>query len=139
MDNVANACALGEVWFGDSDGRHDLVVVEVSNAPGCGILVNKEIARGERGMAGEFGHIQMAEDGPLCNCGNRGCWETLASNRALQAHSDEEISGNKGHVTFSGLLRLANAPGRAAMAAMDRGSGKPRPRHAHDCRGAGAD
>ena len=119
MDNVANACALGEVWFGDSDGRHDLVVVEVSEGLGCGILVNKEIARGERGMAGEFGHIQMGEDGPLCNCGNHGCWETLASNRAA-IRFYEEISGNKRQVTFSGLLRLANAQDQAAIAAMDR-------------------
>jgi predicted NBD/HSP70 family sugar kinase len=55
-----NACALGEEWYGDSDGRHDLVVVEVSQGLGCGFFVNKAI---ERGMAGEFGHIQMAEYG----------------------------------------------------------------------------
>jgi len=119
MDNVANACALAEVWFGDSDGKHDLVVVEVSEGLGAGILVNQEIARGERGMAGEFGHIQMVEDGPLCNCGNRGCWETLASNRAA-IRFYQEISGSKRQVTFSGLLRLANAQDAAAMAAMDR-------------------
>ena len=119
MDNVANACALGEVWFGDSDGRHDLVVVEVSEGLGCGILVNKAIARGERGMAGEFGHIQMTEYGPLCNCGNHGCWETLASNRAA-VRFYEEISGTKGQVAFNALLRLANAQDEAAVAAMDR-------------------
>jgi predicted NBD/HSP70 family sugar kinase len=119
MDNVANACALAEVWFGDSDGRHDLVVVEVSEGLGAGILVNQAIARGESGMAGEFGHIQMAEDGPLCNCGNRGCWETLASNRAaLRFYA--EISGNKRQMTFTELLRLANAQDSPAMAAMDR-------------------
>jgi predicted NBD/HSP70 family sugar kinase len=112
MGNVANACALTEVWFGDRNGRHDLVVVEVSEGLGCGILVNEAIARGECGMAGEFGHIQMAEDGPLCNCGNHGCWETLASNRSA-IHFYEETSGNKGRVTFSGLLRLANAQDEA--------------------------
>jgi predicted NBD/HSP70 family sugar kinase len=119
MDNVANACALSEVWFGDSDGRHDLVVVEVSEGLGAGVLVNQSIARGERGMAGEFGHIQMVEDGLLCNCGNRGCWETLASNRAA-IRFYEEISGNKRHITFSGLLRLANGQDAAALAAMER-------------------
>jgi predicted NBD/HSP70 family sugar kinase len=119
MDNVANACALAEVWFGDSDGKHDLVVVEVSEGLGTGILVNQAIARGERGMAGEFGHVQMTEDGPLCNCGNRGCWETLASNRAAIRFYDE-ISGNKRQITFTGLLRLANARDACAMAAMDR-------------------
>ena len=40
MDNVANACALAEVWFGESDGAHDLVVVNVSEGIGTGILAN---------------------------------------------------------------------------------------------------
>jgi len=119
MDNVANACALSEVWFGDSDGKHDLVVVEVSEGLGAGVLVNQAIARGEKGMAGEFGHIQMVEDGLLCNCGNRGCWETLASNRAA-IRFYEEISGSKGQITFTGLLRLANAQDAAALKAMNR-------------------
>ena len=119
MDNVANACALAEVWFGDSDGKHDLVVVEVSEGLSAGILVNQAIARGERGMAGEFGHIQITDDGPLCDCGNHGCWETLASNRAA-IRFYEEISGTKRQMTFTGLLRLANAQDPAAVAAMER-------------------
>jgi predicted NBD/HSP70 family sugar kinase len=119
MDNVANACALSEVWFGDSDGSHDLVVVEVSEGLGAGVLVNHAIARGERGMAGEFGHIQMVEEGLLCNCGNRGCWETLASNRAA-IRFYEEASGSNQRISFSGLVKLANAQDAAALAAMNR-------------------
>jgi predicted NBD/HSP70 family sugar kinase len=53
------------------------------------------------------------------NCGNRGCWETLASNRAA-VRFYEEISGNEQQVNFSELLRLANDQDEAAMAAMDR-------------------
>lgn len=79
MDNVANACALSEVRFGDSTGARDFVVVAISEGIGTGVFVNGAIARGQRGMAGEFGHVQMREGGPLCNCGNHGCWETLAS------------------------------------------------------------
>jgi len=56
-DNVANACALSEVWFGDSDGMHDLVVVNVSEGLGTGIFANGRILRGEGGFAGEFGHV----------------------------------------------------------------------------------
>jgi predicted NBD/HSP70 family sugar kinase len=119
MDNVANACALSEVWFGDSDGSHDLVVVEVSEGLGAGIFVNQGIARGQHGMAGEFGHIQMAEDGPLCNCGNRGCWETLASNPAA-VRFYEEIEGHQRQMTFSRLLRLANSKDTRALAALER-------------------
>ena len=79
MDNVANACALSEVWFGDSDGLHDLVVVNVSEGIGTGIFANGQLLRGANGMAGEFGHVQMDTNGPLCGCGGRGCWETVGS------------------------------------------------------------
>src|SRR6202020_499493 len=82
MDNVANACALSEVWFGASDGLHDLVVVNVSEGIGTGIFANGQLLRGESGLAGEFGHVQLDADGPACACGSRGCWEVLASNRA---------------------------------------------------------
>src|ERR1700692_1921466 len=72
MDNVANACALSEVWFGDSDGLHDLVVVNVSEGIGTGIFANGQLLRGANGMAGEFGHVQMEFNGPLCGCAGRG-------------------------------------------------------------------
>src|SRR5580693_4251331 len=68
MDNVANACALSEVWFGDSDGVHDLVVVNVSEGIGTGIFANGRLLRGANGMAGEFGHVEMEHDGYPCGC-----------------------------------------------------------------------
>lgn len=118
MDNVANACALSEVWFAENSDERDLVVVEVSEGLGTGIFVNGAIARGRGGMAGEFGHIQMA-DGPLCNCGNLGCWETLASNRAAVRYYNEASSAKK-KITFSALLRLSLAEDPDAMTAMRR-------------------
>jgi len=117
MDNVANACALSEVWFSESDRVRDLVVVEVSEGLGTGIFVNGAIVRGERGMAGEFGHIQMAEDGVPCNCGNRGCWETLASNQAAVRYF-EESARTKKDVGFSTILKLALAHDPCALAAL---------------------
>src|SRR5260370_14844530 len=80
MDNVANACALSEVWFGDSDGLHDLVVVNVSEGIGTGIFANGQLLRGANGMAGEFGHFQMETNGPRCGCGGRRCWHTVRPN-----------------------------------------------------------
>lgn len=113
MDNVANACALSEVWFGDSDGTHDLVVVNVSEGIGSGIFANGQLLRGDNGMAGEFGHVQIDPDGPLCGCGNHGCWETLASNRAaLRYYSEQSPSQPK--MTFDQLLRLSQAGDKTA-------------------------
>jgi predicted NBD/HSP70 family sugar kinase len=119
MDNVANACALSEVWFADSSQEQDLVVVEVSEGLGTGIFVNGAIARGKGGMAGEFGHIQMMENGPVCNCGNTGCWETMASNRAALRFYEETPKAKK-NLTFTSLLRLSLAEDPLAMAAIHR-------------------
>lgn len=107
MDNVANACALSEVWFGESDGMHDLVVVNVSEGIGTGIFANGQLLRGEAGMAGEFGHVQIEENGPQCACGSNGCWEVAASNRAALRYY-QEISGSR-LASFDTLLQLAQA------------------------------
>jgi predicted NBD/HSP70 family sugar kinase len=95
MDNVANACALSEVWFGSTDGLHDLVVVNVSEGIGTGIFANGQLLRGENGLAGEFGHIQIEPNGPRCACGNDGCWEVMASNRAAIGYYNQLVEGAK--------------------------------------------
>lgn len=118
MDNVANACALAEVWFGESDGMHDLVVVNVSEGIGTGILANGRLLRGDSGMAGEFGHVQMEPDGPLCGCGNHGCWETLASNRAALRHYATS-GGSANGVSFGSLLSLAHSGEPIAIATLE--------------------
>ena len=117
-DNVANACALSEVWFGDSDGMHDLVVVNVSEGLGTGIFANGRILRGEGGSAGEFGHVQMDPSGLPCACGSRGCWETLAANPAGMRYYFE-VTG-KASPPFEDLLRLADTGDPAGRTAIDR-------------------
>src|SRR6202789_1284485 len=117
MDNVANACALSEVWFGSSDGLHDLVVVNVSEGIGTGIFANGRLLRGESGMAGEFGHVQLQPDGPLCACGNHGCWEMLASNRAAIRYYMEK-SPNAAVPTFEQLLKMGQNGDKAANEAL---------------------
>jgi predicted NBD/HSP70 family sugar kinase len=118
MDNVANACALSEVWFGDSDGVHDLVVVNVSEGIGTGIFANGQLLRGANGMAGEFGHVQMETNGPQCGCGGRGCWETVASNRAGLRYY-EELSGTMAP-NFAALVKMAQADDALAIKALEK-------------------
>jgi predicted NBD/HSP70 family sugar kinase len=118
VDNVANACALSEVWFGDSDGMHDLIVVNVSEGIGTGIFANGRIVRGQGGLAGEFGHVQVDPSGLQCSCGSRGCWETLASNRAGMRYYTE--IANKPSPAFEALLKLAAAGDAAGKEAIDK-------------------
>ena len=116
VDNVANACALSEVWFGYSDRMHDLVVVNVSEGIGTGIFANGHLLRGDAGVAGEFGHVQLDPNGVRCGCGGRGCWETIASNRAgLRYYS--EIA-KKPVPSFDALIQLAKGEDAAAKQAL---------------------
>jgi predicted NBD/HSP70 family sugar kinase len=118
VDNVANACALSEVWFGYSDATRDLVVINVSEGIGTGIFANGQLMRGESGVAGEFGHVQLDPNGLSCACGGKGCWETVASNRAgLRYYA--EITGNS-LPSFQALLQLAESKETAAQQALDR-------------------
>ncbi|WP_035348495.1 ROK family transcriptional regulator [Edaphobacter aggregans] len=119
IDNVANACALSEVWFGDSDGLQDIVVVNVSEGIGTGIFSNGRLLRGANGMAGEFGHVEMEHDGHPCGCGGRGCWETLASNRAGLRYY-REISGNGAPPSFAALVKMAQADDKNATRALEK-------------------
>jgi predicted NBD/HSP70 family sugar kinase len=117
-DNVANACALSEVWFGDSDGMHDLVVANISEGLGTGIFSNGRILRGEGGFAGEFGHVQMDPNGLICGCGSRGCWETLAANPACMRYYSELT--DKPSPPFDEILLLAAESNPAAIKAIER-------------------
>jgi predicted NBD/HSP70 family sugar kinase len=119
MDNVANACALSEVWFGNSDGMHDLVVVNVSEGIGTGIFANGQLLRGDSGMAGEFGHVQIDPSGPLCTCGNHGCWETLASNRSALRHYND-LGPSVSAANFDHLLRLVQGGDRKAVMTLEK-------------------
>ena len=119
MDNVANACVLSEVWFGESDRVRDLVVVNVSEGIGTGIFVNGRILRGKDGMAGEFGHVQIESDGPICACGGTGCWESFASNRAGLRYY-QEMTGKSAPATFESLLRLAQNGDVLAVKAIEK-------------------
>ena len=81
--NDANAAALGEFNFGAARGTRNFIYITVSTGIGGGIVINGKIYSGAIGVAGEVGHMTIDDDGPICNCGSRGCWETLASGTAL--------------------------------------------------------
>jgi len=118
LENAANACALAEAWFGPNDSTRDLVVVTVSEGIGTGVFMNGQLVRGPDGMAGEFGHTTLEVNGPLCGCGNRGCWEMLASNRAaVRYYSRSGETANS--PSYLELLALADQGDVKAAKALD--------------------
>ena len=89
--NDGSAAAVGELYFGAAKRARDFIYITVSTGIGGGIVVNGEIYAGSTGTAGELGHMVIDDDGPLCNCGNTGCWEMLASGTALASEAKRII------------------------------------------------
>jgi glucokinase-like ROK family protein len=83
VDNEANLAALGEHYFGAAQGYEEVLYVSAGVGLGGGVVHDGQLCRGVTGVAGELGHMTMDPDGELCACGNRGCWETQVSQRAL--------------------------------------------------------
>jgi predicted NBD/HSP70 family sugar kinase len=96
VDNDANLGALAEHAWGAARGRSEVAYIKVSSGIGAGLISGGRLQHGVGGTAGEIGHTLIAERGPVCRCGNRGCLETLASTRAIAAllssSRSEEIS-----------------------------------------------
>jgi glucokinase len=83
VDNDANVAAWGEFRFGAGRDAADMLLVTVGTGIGGGIVNDGQLFRGSHGFAAEIGHIIVEPGGPLCGCGNFGCWEQVASGRAI--------------------------------------------------------
>ncbi len=83
VGNDATLAALGEWQFGLNRAVADLVYITVSTGIGGGIVAGGKLYEGSCGAAGEVGHMVIDVNGPECPCGRHGCWESLASGRAL--------------------------------------------------------
>jgi predicted NBD/HSP70 family sugar kinase len=104
VENDANVGVLGEGLLGAGRGSRVLAYVKVAAGVGAGLLVEQRLFRGASGTAGEIGHTTIANSGPVCRCGNRGCLEQLAAAPALLAQlaaAGVELDG------VESLLRLA--------------------------------
>lgn len=83
LETTNNAHMLAEKWFGQTDAESTLYV-EISESIAAGIMIHNKVVRGMFGIEGELGHTIVERNGRLCTCGNRGCLETVASERVLK-------------------------------------------------------
>lgn len=104
IDNDANVCLISELWYGRLEGAKNVVLVAVAEGVGTAILAGGAMQSGHNGLAGEFGHVSVDPNGPLCGCGQKGCWEMVASSRA-PIRQYNEASRSKVTDIFD-LLRL---------------------------------
>ncbi len=83
VDNKANMAALAESYFGSARDSEYVLYINITAGVGSGIVLNQRIMAGVSGLAGEVGHMTINPDGPKCNCGSYGCWETYVSALAV--------------------------------------------------------
>jgi glucokinase-like ROK family protein len=83
VDNKANMAALAESYFGSARESEYVLYINITAGVGSGIVLNQRIMTGASGLAGEVGHMTINPDGPKCNCGSHGCWETYVSALAV--------------------------------------------------------
>lgn len=101
LQKDTNVMALGEYWNKGAEDCCELIYIDVDMGIGSGMLVDGKLNLGYHRMAGEFGHMIIDVDGPLCNCGNRGCLEALSSGIAvLRELKHQLLTGQESHPLY---------------------------------------
>jgi glucokinase len=120
-DNDNNCAGWGEFRYGVAAGHRDVLFVGVGTGIGGGIILGGQLFRGAHGFAGEIGHTIVEPGGPPCGCGNRGCWEQVASGHAIARDGRQAVvrhphsllvelaEGDPGRVTGSMVTQAAGA------------------------------
>ncbi len=99
IDNDVKAGALGEWRFGAGRGLENLVYLSVGTGIAAGLIVEGKLYRGVR-AAGEIGHVPIEPNGPVCNCGARGCLEVMASGASIARRGRDAMLGGRPTLIF---------------------------------------
>ena len=84
LTNDANAAALGERNCGIASDMNDFVVITLGTGLGSGIFTGGLLLYGTNSLAGEMGHISIAQNGRACSCGLKGCLEMYVSAKGIK-------------------------------------------------------
>lgn len=112
VDNTVEAMTLAEKHMGNDSSQltNNLIYLYFGAGIGAGIINNGSLFRGARYSGMEFGHTTIDLHGPQCRCGNYGCLEALASEKALLAKVNELLhaSGQPDIDTVADIAALAD-------------------------------
>jgi glucokinase len=89
VDNDVNVLALGEHRFGVGRGADSLVMLAIGTGVGGAVIIGDALIRGHASCAGEFGHLPIDPNGPVCHCGNRGCLNAFAAGMSMAGRGRE--------------------------------------------------
>jgi glucokinase len=97
FENDANAGALAEWMFGAGENVDNMIYLTMSTGIGGGIIADGRLLHGASFLAGEVGHMPLDPEGPLCECGMRGCYEAFCGGKAVAQRLRRELAGKPGH------------------------------------------
>lgn len=116
--NDANAAALGEAKYGAGQAYTDSVLITIGTGIGGGIIMGGKLFEGFRGAGAELGHMVIRQDGELCSCGRRGCYECYASARALMNLTRQEMERNPHTKLWKKAKTVEDVDGRTVFEAL---------------------
>ena len=123
MENDADAAALGEAGWGAGQNKSRLIYVTVGTGIGTGFVLDGELYRGVDQSHPEIGHHVIDPSGPLCLCGFRGCWESLAAGPAMVSWVENNLPKDYPHrdnLTAKRICELAQDGDELARQAVNR-------------------
>ena len=106
MQKDTNVIAFGEYWYGNAKDTYDLTYIDVDMGIGSGLIIDGRMNIGANSIAGEFGHIILDVNGPLCNCGNRGCLEAMSSGIAILKELRRQLETQRAHPLYEKREKL---------------------------------
>ena len=83
LENDTRCLTMAEKWYGAAKNTNDFLYIDTGEGIAVGIVMNNRLYSGAGGNAGELGHATIDANGELCSCGNRGCLETIVSQKAM--------------------------------------------------------
>jgi predicted NBD/HSP70 family sugar kinase len=95
LDNDVNTLTLTEKWFGAGQGVDHFLTVTIGRGVGLGIVIDGQLYHGSHGGAGEFGHTVINPEGIVCDCGKRGCLETIVSDPSLMRSAADAYAAGR--------------------------------------------
>lgn len=92
LENDANCAVQAECWVGAAQRGRKVIGLTVGTGIGGGIVIDQQLYHGASDAAGEFGHMVIDMNGPVCACGNRGCLEAFASGMNIARRARELLA-----------------------------------------------
>ena len=99
IDNDVRMMAAGEIW----QDREDFIFINTGSGIGAALVFKAELHYGNNYAAGEFGHMKITDDGPMCRCGKKGCLEALSSKESIISRY-QKLKELKSEINFDQIM-----------------------------------